>query len=103
MVQDGDLKLHYQKLAEGWENKLKKNEEHLMKLESEKKKKEQYEGELGVVLWNSVNTMPYQHTVCAQCVAMVSTLVYGNSYVSIQYSYKFRPKQTLLHCLMKFY
>ena len=44
------------KKAEEWEDKLKKNEEHLKKLESEKKR-EQYEGELGVVLWNSVNTM----------------------------------------------
>ena len=48
----------YDEEAEEWEDKVKKNEEHLKKLESEKKKKrEQYEGELGVVLWNSVNTM----------------------------------------------
>ena len=67
----------YKKAAEKWEDKVKKNEEHLKKLESEKK---QYEGELGVVLWNSVNTMqadldtltrlgqclsPCPHTVCA--------------------------------------
>ena len=45
------------KEAEEWEDKVKKNEEHLKKLESERKKKEQYEGELGVVLWNSVNTV----------------------------------------------
>ena len=49
---------HWKKEAEDWEDKVKKNEEYLKKLESEKKKKrEQYEGELGVVLWNSVNTM----------------------------------------------
>ena len=44
------------KEAEEWEDKVKKNEKHLRKLESEKKR-EQYEGELGVVLWNSVTTM----------------------------------------------
>ena len=48
----------WKKEAEEWEDKVKKNQEHLKKLESKKKKKrEQYEGELGVVLWNSVNTM----------------------------------------------
>ena len=35
----------YKKEAEEWEDKVKKNEEHLKKLESEKKR-EQYEGEL---------------------------------------------------------
>ena len=34
---------------------MKRNEEHLKKLESEKKR-EQHEGELGVVLWAGVNT-----------------------------------------------
>ena len=33
---------------------MRRNEEHLNKLESEKKR-EQYEGELGVVLWAGVN------------------------------------------------
>ena len=76
---------YYKKEAEKWEDKVKKNKEYLKKLESEKKR-EQYEGELGVVLWNSVNTMqadldthtrlgqclsPCPHTVCAQCVAMM--------------------------------
>ena len=66
--------------AEEWEDKVKKNEEHLKKLESEKKEREQYEGELGVVLRNSVNAMqadwdthtrlghckfPWLHTVCS--------------------------------------
>ena len=43
----------YKKEAEECEDKVKKNEEHLKKLESEK----HYEGELGVILWNSVSTM----------------------------------------------
>ena len=42
--------------AEKWEDKVKKNEEHLKKLESEKKR-EQNKGGLGVTLWNSINTM----------------------------------------------
>ena len=83
LVQFGNVGLaqDQKKKAKEWENKLKKNEECLKKLESEKKKKrEQYEGELGVVFWNSVNTMladwdtytrlghcksPYLHTVLA--------------------------------------
>ena len=44
--------------AKEWEDKVKKNEEHLKKLESEKKR-EQYEGELGVVLWGCVNVNTY--------------------------------------------
>ena len=39
----------WKKKEEEWEDKVKKNEEHLKKLESERKR-EQYEGELGVVL-----------------------------------------------------
>ena len=35
---------------------MRRNEEHLKKLESEKKR-EQHEGELGVVLWAGVNIM----------------------------------------------
>ena len=34
---------------------MRRNEEHLKKLESERKR-EQHEGELGVVLWTGVNT-----------------------------------------------
>ena len=93
LVQDefaGDVVQYRKEQAEEWEDKVKKNEEHLKKLESEKKKeREQYEGELGVVLWNSVNTMqadwdthtrlghckcPWLHTVCSRCVAMVGML-----------------------------
>ena len=44
----------YKKEAKKWEDKLRRNEEHLKKLESEKKR-EQHEGELGVVLWAGVN------------------------------------------------
>ena len=57
------------KKAEEWEDKVKKNEKHLKKLESERKR-EQYEGELGVVLWNSVSTMQADwdtHTRLGQC------------------------------------
>ena len=46
----------HKKEAEKWEDEIKKNEEHLKKLESEKKR-EQNKGELGVTLWNSINTM----------------------------------------------
>ena len=58
MVQDGEVALAQdkKKKAEEWEDEVKKNEKHLRKLESERKR-EQYDGELGVVLWNSVNTM----------------------------------------------
>ena len=45
---------HYKKKAEEWEDKVKKNEEVVNKLE---KKREQYEGEWLVVLLSSVNTM----------------------------------------------
>ena len=44
----------YKMKAKEWEDKLRRNEEHLKKLESEKKR-EQHEGELGVVLWAGVN------------------------------------------------
>ena len=53
LVQDGDVEgaQLWKMAAEEKEDQVKKNEEHLKKLESEKKKKrEQYEGELGVVL-----------------------------------------------------
>ena len=73
LVQDGIAQWNK---VEIWEAKVKKNEEHLKKLESEKKKKkkkrEQYEGELGVVLWNSVNTMQADldtHTRLGQCLS----------------------------------
>ena len=65
----------YQKTAKELEDKVKKNEEHLKKLESEKKKKrerEQYKGGLEVVLWNSVNTMQADldtHTRLGQCLS----------------------------------
>ena len=58
-----------EKEAKEWEDKVNKNEEHLKKLESEKKQKVQYEGELGVVLWNRVNTMQADwntHTILAR-------------------------------------
>ena len=73
----------WKKRAEEWEGKVKQNEEHLKTLESEKKKRKQYEGELWVVLWNSVNTMqadfdtqtrlgqclyPCPHVVCVHSV-----------------------------------
>ena len=48
LVQCGNVEWaqDYKKEAEEWEDKVKRNEEHLKKLESEKKKKrEQYEGE----------------------------------------------------------
>jgi hypothetical protein len=45
----------YKKDEKEWEDKLKRNEEHLKKLESEKKR-QQHEGELGVVLGCSVST-----------------------------------------------
>ena len=70
---------HWKKAAEEWEDKVKKNEEHLKKLESEKKKKrEQYEGELGVVLWNSVNTMQADldtHTRLGQCLSPCMSII----------------------------
>ena len=54
-----------------WEDKVEKSEEHLKKLESTRKgEREQYEGELGVVLWNSVNTMQADwgtHTRLGHC------------------------------------
>ena len=54
LVQRGDMEAiqNWKRKAEEWEDQVKKNEEHLMKLESEKKR--QYEGELewssGIVL-----------------------------------------------------
>ena len=60
---------HWKKQAEEWEVKVKKDEEHLKKLE---KKREQYEGELGVIPWNSVNTMQADldtHTRLGQCLS----------------------------------
>ena len=65
----------WKKEAKKWENDMKKNEEHLKKLESEKKR-EQYEGELGVVLWGCVNVNTYSCLTltrivlrsCMQCV-----------------------------------
>ena len=47
------------KKAEEWEDKVKKNEKHLKKLESERKR-EQYEGELE---WSSgIVLIPYRLT-----------------------------------------
>ena len=63
------------KAAEEWEDKVKKNEEHLKKLE---KKRERYEGELGVVLWNSVNTMQADldtHTRLVQCLTPCMSII----------------------------
>ena len=59
---------------------MKKIEEHLEKLESERKKREreQYEGELGVVLWNSVNTMQADldtHTRLGQCLSPCMSII----------------------------
>ena len=48
----------YKKKAKEWEEEVKENEEHLKKLESEKKR-DQHEGELGVVLWGCVNINTY--------------------------------------------
>ena len=67
----------YKEEAEEWEDKVKKTEEHLKKLESEKKR-EQYEGELGVVLWNSVNTMQADldtHTRLGQCLSPCMSII----------------------------
>ena len=52
LVQDGGVYWiqRWKKVAEEREDQVKKNEEHLKKLESEKKKREKYDGELGVVL-----------------------------------------------------
>ena len=73
------LAQHYKKYAEEWEDKVKKNEEYLKKLESEKKnKREQYEGELGVVLWNSVNTIQADldtHTRLGQCLSPCMSII----------------------------
>ena len=69
---------HYKKRAEELEDKVKEDEEHLKKLESEKKKREQYEGELGVVLWNSVNTMQADldtHTRLVQCLSPCMSII----------------------------
>ena len=66
----------YKKKAEEWEDEVRKNEEYLKKLESEKKR-EQYEGELEDRLtwlhtpdWDSVVSIAAYSTciVCAQCV-----------------------------------
>ena len=73
LVQDGNWVLveHWKKKAKKFEDMVKKYEEILKQLESEKEEeKEQYEGELGVVLWNSVNTMQTDwdtHTRLGQC------------------------------------
>ena len=80
LVQRGDVVAaqRYKKEAEDWEDKVKKNEEHLKKLESEKKKREQYEGELGVVLWNSVNTTQADldtHTRLGQCLSPCMSII----------------------------
>ena len=75
----------YKKEEKEWNDKLKKNEEHLKKLESEKKR-EQHEGELGVVLWAGVNTIQaeldrdtrpgqYLSPYCVQCVDSVLSIV----------------------------
>ena len=67
-----ELAQDWKKLADEWEDKVKINEEHLKKLESEKREREQYESELGVVLWNSVNTMQADldtHTRLVQCLS----------------------------------
>ena len=37
--------INYEKQAKEWEDKVKENEKHLKKLESDKEKREQYEGE----------------------------------------------------------
>ena len=69
---------HYEKEAEEWKDKVKKNEEYLKKLESKKKKRKQYEGELGVVLWNSVNTMQADldtHTRLGQCLSPCMSII----------------------------
>ena len=65
----------FKKDAKKWEDKVKKNEEHLKKLESEKKR-DRHEGELGVVLWGCVNVNTYSCLTltrivlcsCMQCV-----------------------------------
>ena len=66
----------YKKEVKEWEDKVKKNEEHLKKLESEKKR-DQHEGELGVILWGCVNVNTYSCLTltrivflrsCMQCV-----------------------------------
>ena len=48
----------YKKEAKECEDEVKKNEKHLKKLESEKKR-DPHEGELGVVLWGCVNINTY--------------------------------------------
>ena len=66
---------NYKMVAEEKEDQVKKNEEHLKKLE---KKREQYEGELGVVLWNSVNTMQADldtHTRLVQCLSPCMSII----------------------------
>ena len=55
---------------------MKKNEQHLKKLESEKKR-EQYERELGVVLWNSVNTTQADLVHTPDWDSVVSIAVYS--------------------------
>ena len=84
LVQHGNVEVarHWKKAAEEWEDKVKKYGEHLKKLESEKKKRKQYEGELGVVLWNSVNTIRADldtHTRLGQCLSpCMSIILWGN-------------------------
>ena len=49
----GDARLYWKKRAEGWEDKVKRNEEHLKK----KLEPKERERKLGMVLWNSVITI----------------------------------------------
>ena len=60
MLQSENMEMIEQrkKEAKEWEDEVKKNEEHLKKLESEKRR-DQYEGELGVFLWGCVNVNTY--------------------------------------------
>ena len=48
----------YKKAAKECGDEVKEIEEHLKKLESEKKR-DQHEGDLGVVLWGCVNVNTY--------------------------------------------
>ena len=63
----GDRIQTWKNEAEKWEDEVKKNEEVVRKLE---KKREQYKGELCVVLWNSVKLM----NSTAKCIAIMVSI-----------------------------
>ena len=70
---------HWKKVAEEREDEVKKNEEFVRKLE---KKREQYEGELCVVLWNrgritcsTVLCIAVMVSIATCCVGIISIVI----------------------------